>query len=119
MPVFSETNAGAVNVFASAPSKLHFGLSSPRKKTRRNQTDNETFTIASKVVDDRLRCMLRHIQSGDCNQVLLHTLAITALIPAAARAEGVRDLIQQAHGLFIRGASRLAEQRIREALRAC
>jgi hypothetical protein len=43
----------------------------------------------------------------------------TPQLPLSARAECIRDLVQEAQGLFMRGAPRLAEQRLQEALKVC
>lgn len=119
MPALSETNSSRVVVF---PSQKRFALdfNSPVRRTRRNRAGKGTFTISRELVTDRLRCMLRHVQRGDTHQVVLHTVAITsALMPLSARAESIRDLVQEAQGLFTRGATRAAEQRLQEALKVC
>lgn len=95
-------------------------LNLPVRRTGRNRAGKGTFTISRELVADRLRCMLRHIQSRDTHQVVLQTMAITAaLMPLAAHAESIRDLVQEAQGLFARGALRAAEQRLHEALKIC
>jgi anthranilate/para-aminobenzoate synthase component I len=117
MPALSETNSSRVVVFPSQK-RLALDLNSPVRRTRRNRAGKGTFTISRELVTDRVRCMLRHVQRGDIYQVVLHTVAITAVLtPQSARAECIRDLVQEAQGLFMRGASRRAEQRLQEALK--
>lgn len=117
MPELSQRHSSRVVMFPNQPT---LNSESPRTKTRRKHSENATFTISREVIADRLRCMQQHVQSSDATQVLLHALALTAVLtPASDRAELIRDLIQEAHGLFARGACRRAEQRLQEALRLC
>ena len=89
--------------------------SAGREAWSRDQTGS--FKISRELVADRLRCMLEHIHTGDAQQVLLHTSAIAgALTPMSPSVEAMRDSVQEAQGLFLRGDIRLAEETLREAL---
>ncbi len=77
-----------------------------------------SFRISRELVADRLRCMLEHIHRGRTRQVLLHSIAVaSALTPVSPSVEAIRDFVEQAQGLFLRGDIRLAEERLHEALR--
>ena len=116
MPALSQTHPAPIVMF---PSQRRLGWESFSAQTQRKHP-KPTFRISEELIADRLRCMQQHIQNRDAKQVLLHALALTAaLSPISAQAELIRDLVQEAHGLFIRGAYCRAEQQVREALRFC
>jgi hypothetical protein len=61
--------------------------------------------------------MLEQIHAGHATQVLLHSLAIaSALPPVSLSVEIIRDFVQEAQGLFLRGNIGLAEQKLLSAL---
>ena len=74
--------------------------------------------VSKELIADRLLCMLEHIRCGRAEQVLLHTVLFAHVLNLACPdAQTLRDAIQEAQALFMRGRCHLAEQRLEEVLR--
>ena len=74
--------------------------------------------VSRELVTDRLLCMLEQMRCGSAHQVLLHTIFFANVLSLAyPDTQTLRDLIQQAQALFMRGNCHLAEQRLGEAIR--
>jgi hypothetical protein len=87
------------------------------RRKRRSRDQTKSFLISRELVADRLRCMLEHVHSGNANQVILHTIAVANVLkPVSPSDEAVRDLVQEAQGLFMRGNAGSAEQRLHGVL---
>ena len=73
--------------------------------------------VCKELIGDRLVCMLEHIRCGRAEQVLLHAILFANVLSLdCPGAQKLRDAVQEAQALFMRGKGHLAEQRLEEAL---
>jgi hypothetical protein len=73
--------------------------------------------VSKELIGDRLVCMLEHIRCGRAEQVLLHAILFANVLSLdCPGAQKLRDAVQEAQALFMRGKGHLAEQRLEEAV---
>lgn len=88
-----------------------------RDGIRAMTTTPTRLMVSKELIGDRLLCMLEHIRCGRAEQVLLHAILFANVLSfACPGAQKLRDAVQEAQALFMRGKRHLAEQRLEEAV---